>query len=218
MNLQIDFLKKDVDRLQKEYGHSSCAAVYGAGRVKNPKTLFLFMNPTAKNYSADPKWKGIRAPWVGTKNIWKMFRALEVLDPETFDRIMNGSLESWTEKFVFDLYAELSKKSVYITNLAKCTQIDARGLHDRIFKEYLENTLEEIYTVNPQRIVSFGNQVSSILLDRPIKVSEYEDKRKEDLIINNRESSVYPTYYPVGQGMRNMDKAIERIRGVLTIN
>lgn len=216
VELQIEHLKNEIDKLQKKCGSRYHSAIYGAGCIKNPKILFLFMNPTARNYSAVPDWGGIRAPWIGTKNVWKIFSALGFLEKDTFNKIQNGDKDVWTEQFSFNLYHELSTKSLYITNLAKCTQTDAKALKNNVFRNYLQNTLEEIYLVNPIHIISFGNQVSSILLDKNIKVSEYGSKEAETLTIKDKNFSVYPVYYPVGQGMRNMAKAVKRIKKIVS--
>lgn len=213
--LQLDHLKRDVDRLQNLYGNPKLNAIYGAGCIRNPKLLFLFMNPTARNVSSFSEWDGLRAPWLGTKNIWKLLYSLKILDDATFQRIQESSIDIWTKNFAFNLYDELNKKSVYITNLAKCTQDDARALKNGIFKEYLENTLEEIYTINPVSIISFGNQVSSILLGKKIQVSNYKKSEKEILNLKDRKFNIYPVYYPVGQGMRNINKAISRIKSIV---
>lgn len=215
MKLQIEYLKKDVDKLQKLYGNPELKSIYGTGCISSPEILFLFMNPTAKNISASPNWKGIRAPWIGTKNIWKLFHALNILAYDTFCEIQKNGCEIWTEGFAENIYDLLNKKSVYVTNLAKCTQDDARALKNGVFKAYLENTKEEICTVNPTKIISFGNQVSSILLSQNIKVSEYKKQEKEIININGRTFNVYPVYYPIGQGLQNIHKAIRRIKDIM---
>jgi DNA polymerase len=122
--------------------------------------------------------------------------------------------EDWSEEFSEKVYEEVAKKKVYITNLAKCTQADARPLKDKVFKEYLGYTLEELALLEPKHIITLGNQVSSILLGKPIKVSEYKKNEYETLSIHDKEYKVYPVFYPVGQGMRNMPKAIERIKEI----
>ncbi len=213
--LQIDYLKKDVDELQKLYGNPKLNAIYGAGCIHKPKILFLFMNPTAKNISSIPDWEGLRAPWIGTKNIWKLFNSLDIIDDLIFRKIQSDLNNTWTYNFAFSVYDTLNKKSIYVTNLAKCTQDDARSLKDKVFKDYLENTLAEIYAVNPLRIISFGNQVSSILLNKKIQVSNYKNQEKEILKLKNKTYDVFPTYYPVGQGMRNIDKSISRISSII---
>ena len=216
MELQLKRLKKDVDILQKKYGHHGLSAIYGAGRIYKPTVLFLFMNPTARNVSAFSDWRGIRAPWIGTKNVWKIFNKIGLMDTKIYKLIKESGQGEWSENFAQDVYENINNKSVYITNLAKCTQKDARKLNDAVFKKYLKNTLKEIYFINPQKIISFGNQVSSILLNRKIKVSEYKDKGKEVLFIKDKKLDVYPVYYPVGQGARNMNKAIKRIKCILS--
>ena len=215
VKLQLNHLKKDVDKLQRLHGNPKLNAIYGAGCVRNPKILFLFMNPTARNISSFPDWKGLRAPWIGTKNIWKLLNSLKILNDQLFEVIQDGSGDIWTYSFAFAVYDELNKKSVYITNLAKCTQDDARGLKDKIFREYLVNTLEEIYEINPSKIISFGNQVSSILLNKKVQVSDYQGNKKETLELKDKIFNIYPVYYPIGQGMRNINKAINRINSVI---
>lgn len=60
--------------------------------------------------------------------------------------------------------------------------------------------------VKPEKIILFGNQVSSIVLNEKIKVSEVRKKQfKKDSFI------YYSVYYPVGNGIFNIDKAIEDI-------
>ena len=213
--LQLDHLKPEVDRLQHVYGNPELHPVYGTGCTTNPRVLFLFMNPTAKNVSSFSSWEGLRAPWIGTKNVWKILHPLRLLQTKTFEDTQTFHRDNWTPEFVHHVYQELHTNSAYITNLAKCTQDDARGLKDAVFKEYLENTLDEIYQIHPEIIISFGNQVSSILLGKDIKVSTYEGKTSETLNIKDRTYPVYPVYYPVGQGMRNIHKAIARLECIL---
>jgi uracil-DNA glycosylase len=54
--------------------------------------------------------------------------------------------------------------------------VDARPLPNSVFKEYMEAFRQEISTINPKVIISFGNQVSSVLLDKPITVSSWRKK------------------------------------------
>jgi len=51
-------------------------AIYGAGKIENLKVLLVFMNPTAKNISAGKDWKGLKAPWLGTKHVWRLLSTL----------------------------------------------------------------------------------------------------------------------------------------------
>ena len=104
----------------------------------------------------------------------------------------------------------LEKNKIFITNLGKCTQVDARPLPDKVFKEYLSLIEKEIELVNPKIIILFGNQVSSIFLDEKISVSTSR-KKKYIKEINNKKYSCFPVYYPIGNGRFNIDKSIEDI-------
>lgn len=54
-------------------------SIYNGGCTKNPNICFVFMNPTGRNIASCPEWKGRRSPWIGTKNIWKLFYKIGLL-------------------------------------------------------------------------------------------------------------------------------------------
>lgn len=140
------------------------------------------------------------------KNIWKLFNKLELLDDNILEEIEEKKKLDWTKEFSEKVYKNIEDHDIYITNLAKCTQIDARPLKDDYYKAYLKLFMKEMSIVKPKRIVLFGNQVSSIVLGEKIKVSEV---RKKKFIKDNHE--YYSVFYPVGNGIFNMDKAVEDI-------
>lgn len=214
MNLQLDQLKLEIDRLQKKLGDQDYSALYGTGCMKNPDVMFLFMNPTAKNLSVHKDWPGIRAPWVGLKNTWKLMSLLGVISNKTYNTIQSFRMSDWTPEVAVALYKEVAENKVYLTNLARCTQPDARHVPDVVFRESRDITLKEIELLQPKVIIAFGNQVASNLLQKPIRVSECRGL-KYDLVVGEKTYSVYPTYYPVGMGQRNMPIAIEDIQAVL---
>lgn len=158
--------------------------------------------------------EGIKAPWIGTKNVWKMFYQLGFFDKELLDNINKRKPKDWDYDFAKIIYKKVSDNSIYITNLSKATQVDARPLKNDVFKKYLNLFKEEISTIKPEIIITFGNQVSSVLLNRSIKVSEYR-KKYEVLDINGNAIKIFPVYYPVGQGMRNMKKAKKDIDWII---
>jgi uracil-DNA glycosylase len=208
--MQVIKLHHEYDRLQKKYGSFKLNSIYGAGCIKNPDVCFVFMNPTAKNIASMPEWKGIRAQWLGTKNTWSMFHKLGLISKKTADKIKLMKPIDWTPEFAEKLYGEVADNKLFITNLGKCTMDDASHLPDKVFKEYLELLNQEIAEIKPKKIITFGNQVSSIFLGQPIKVSEWR-KKSTTKTISGKKYSVYPVYYPVGQGMRNLPIAIEDI-------
>ena len=72
----------------------------------------------------------------------------------------------------------------------------------------------EIDIIRPKIIITFGNQVSSIVLNKKISVS-LNRKISHELIVNNHIYKVFPVYYPVGNGIFNIDKAIEDINWII---
>ncbi|MBP9817180.1 hypothetical protein KBC75_00300 [Candidatus Shapirobacteria bacterium] len=210
--LQINDFDAELEQLQLKHGNPSICSINGAGCIDNPRLFLLFMNPTAKNVSANKNWRGLRAPWIGTKNIWKLLLKLNLIDKEQFDKTQKLKPTEWTTDFAESLYKTLANNKIYLSNLAKCTQDDARPLKNAVFREYLELTKKEVYKVSAINIVSFGVQVSEILLGKKI---ELKSSTEEELVIEDKKFNIYPTYYPVGQGMRNMGKAVERISALL---
>ncbi len=213
---KLNELKKEYDKLQIKYGAKELDSIYNGGCIDNPDICFVFMNPTGRNIASSKEWKGIKSPWIGTKNIWKLFYQLGFLDSDIYNKIQSIKGSSWTEEFAKEVYDDVKKHKFFITNLGKCTQIDARTIPDKVYLEYLDLLYKEIEIINPKVIVLFGNQVSSLVLDRKISVSLC---RKEEFIknINGKDYSFYSVYYPVGNGIFNMDKSVEDINFIKEI-
>lgn len=217
MEIQLNNLLDKFDDLQKKFWDKNLNSIYGAWCTKKPDIFFIFMNPTGKNIASDKNRSWLQAPRLWTKNIRKLFSKIGIISEDIFDKIYSMKAIDRKSDFCLDLYTWLAKDKIYITNLAKCTQMDARHLHDSVFKEYLELIHREIDIINPRKIICFGNQVSSILLGKNIKVSEYQKDEYEELKIKNKTYKIYPSFYPVWQGMRNMDKAVIRIKNIINI-
>ncbi len=207
----LEDLKKEYQKLQNIYGDKSLDSIYFGGQEINPDICFVFMNPTGKNIASSKSWQGPKSPWIGTKNIWDLFYLTELLDKDIYEEIKSKKSSEWTIPFANKVYDNIKKHNIYITNLAKCTQIDARPLKDSIYKEYLSLFEKEIEIINPKVIILFGNQVSSIFLNKKIMVSTSR-KVEYTKIINNKKYKCYSVYYPVGNGRFNIDKSIEDIK------
>lgn len=212
--MRLEKLNIEYDKLQNKWGAKELDPIYNGGCKINPNICFVFMNPTKRNIASKKEWKGPKSPWIGTKNIWSLFYELNLLDENIYYKIRNIKGSQWTEEFAEEVYQNVEKHRYFITNLGKCTQVDARALPDQIYKEYLHLLEKEIEIINPKAIILFGNQVSSIVLDKKISVSQC---RKEcfNKKINKKEYKFYPVYYPVGNGFFNIDKAIEDIKYIM---
>lgn len=203
----LEELVKKYDKMQKKYGDPKLDSINFGGCLENPDVCFVFMNPTARNVTSSKEWKGIKSPWVGTKNVWTLFNRLGLIDDEIYTRIRSIKGSDWTYEFAEEVYGQVAKNKFYITNLAKCTQIDARPLPDSVYKDYLNLFLKEMEIVKPKVIILFGNQVSSVVLGEKISVSQV---RKKEFLLKNK-FKCYSVFYPVGNGSFNVDKAIEDI-------
>ncbi|MBR1540623.1 MAG: hypothetical protein IJ629_05655, partial [Clostridia bacterium] len=58
------------------------------------------------------------------------------------------------------------------------------------------------------------NQVSSIILKKKISVSEMR-KKSELIDVEGKQYKIFPVYYPVGNGIFNIDKSIEDIKWIM---
>lgn len=212
--MELADLNKKYDRLQKKYGEKTLKSIYNGGCSENPDVCFVFMNPTGRNIASSPEWVGPRSPWLGTKNIWDLFYAVDLFDESLYKEIKSKKPNEWDVNFCNKVYDYVKSKKYFITNLAKCTQIDARVLNDCVFEEYLKLFEKEIEIINPKTIILFGNQVSSIFLGEKISVSQVRKKEFTKTIGKNK-YKCFSVYYPVGNGRFNIDKSIEDIKWII---
>ena len=134
----LEELVKKYDKMQKKYGDKNLDSINFGGCLENPDVCFVFMNPTARNITSSKEWKGIKSPWVGTKNVWNLFNKLGLVDDDIYLKIKSIRGSDWTYEFAEEVYGQVAKNKFYITNLAKCTQVDARPLPDSVYKDYLK--------------------------------------------------------------------------------
>lgn len=212
--MKLEDLKKEYDKLQLKYGAKNLDSIYSGGCENNPDVCFIFMNPTGRNVASLKSWTGRKSPWLGTKNIWKLFKEVDLISNEAFKSIQSKKPKDWDYEFSDYVYDELTKSKVFITNLGKCTQVDARALPGEVLKKYLKLLFKEIEIIKPKVIIAFGNQVSSIVLNKKISVSK-DRKVCHELIIDNNKYKVYSVYYPVGNGIFNIEKSIEDIKWII---
>ncbi len=212
MNLQD--LNREYDKLQKKYGAKELDSIYNGGCDDHPNICFVFMNPTSRNIASSKEWKGLKSPWIGTKNIWDLFYTLHLIDQELYSKIKQMKGSEWTEAFAEEVYHNVEKHKYFITNLGKCTQIDARELPNSVYLKYLNLLEKEFEIIKPTVIILFGNQVSSIVLGQKISVSQVR-KKPFTKKINGTEYKFYSVYYPVGNGRFNIEKSIEDIKWII---
>ena len=133
----MENLIKQYDELQNIYGSKELNSVYGYGKRHNPKIALVFMNPTKRNIATNKSWTGLKAQWLGTKQIWDFLTKCGLFSADINDEIKAKKPSDWTYEFCEYVYKEVENQGLWITNLAKCSQDDARPLPDEIFYKYL---------------------------------------------------------------------------------
>lgn len=212
--MKLADLNKEYDKLQQIYGDPTLHSIYNGGCINKPDICLIFMNPTKRNIASLPTWDGPHYPWLGTKNIYSLFYDIGLISENIYQDIRAKKGNEWSKEFCEEVYSDLKSHRVFITNLGKCTQIDARPLKDDYFKNYLPLLEKEISIVKPKVVILFGNQVSSIFLNKKITVSQTRKKYFEKNI-DNVTYKCFPVYYPVGNGHFNIDKAIEDLNYII---
>lgn len=212
--MELKDLAKEYDKLQRKYGAKELDSIYNGGCSKNPNLCFVFMNPTGRNIASNKEWKGLKSPWIGTKNIWDLFYSLDLVREDIYRKIKSIKGSEWTEAFSEEVYQDVINHKYFITNLGKCTQVDARVLPDSVYLKYLDLLKEEFKIIEPKVIILFGNQVSSIVLDEKISVSQVRKKCFEREI-DGKVYKFYSVYYPIGNDRFNIDKSIEDIKWIM---
>lgn len=212
----MEELTKEFDKLQTKYGSKNLDSVYGCGEKNNPRVALVFMNPTKRNIATSKSWTGLKAQWLGTKQIWDFLVKCNLFTSKLNEEIKTKKPSDWTEEFCEYVYSEVKKQGVWITNLAKCTQDDARPLPDAVFLKYKDLLKKELSIVNPKKIIFFGNQVASIMLGSKVSVSLVR-KKVFKLNIEDKEYESYAVYYPVGNGRFNQPKAVEDIKAIINM-
>ena len=110
--MKIEDLKLEYDKLQIKYGAKDLDSIYNGGCENNPDICFVFMNPTGKNIASAKSWQGRKSPWLGTKNIWKLFYEVNLLSQEVYQKIQARKPQEWDYEFSDYVYDEITNNKV----------------------------------------------------------------------------------------------------------
>ncbi|MBN1644964.1 hypothetical protein JW851_02925 [Candidatus Woesearchaeota archaeon] len=209
-------LWKHVEKINStNFPKNNLKPIMGNGKIDNPKIMFVFINPTIRNISSNPSWKSFRAPFIGTKQVWRIFHKAGLFDSELIYRINNSAV--WSVGFAETVYKFLEKKGFYFTNIVKWTGQDAALPDSQKIGLFLPILEKEIELVNPKYIVAFGLIPFKHLTKKDIKLSDYFLKVKKnnrldsfDVQIGSKTRKIIPCYFPVGRG--NPKKAVEILK------
>lgn len=200
---------------EKHFPENDLMPVLGNGKNSQPKVMFVFINPTAKNISSNKNWRGPRFPFIGTKQIWRVFHQAGLFDDELMNKINNSGY--WSLEFTDKVLDFLKGSSFYFTNIVKRTGKDATLPNSEKIKLFLPILEREIGIVQPEYIVTFGLIPFENMAKQKIKLNDYYSKTIKDKKLDFYEvefgdfkTKVIPCYFPVGRGKPK--KAIEILR------
>jgi uracil-DNA glycosylase len=212
--MHIEELYAAVDTLHdKQFPHHELRPIHGAGRKHKPNVMFVFINPTARNASTSRSWKGPRYPFIGTKQIWRIFHRAGLFDDMLMQRI--EAEKEWSLKLAQDVERFLEKKGFYITNIVKWAGHDATLPDKEKIRLFLPLLKEEIGIVQPKHIITFGAIPYEHLTGNKTRlIDHFTACRKAKRLLHTPygNSRIIPCYFPVGRG--DPKRAVELLQMV----
>ncbi len=172
------------------------------------------INPTIKNISSHPEYRGVRFPFIGVRQFWRVLGKAGLINLELSEKLPLS--KGWLELHTDLVKRELLENKLFITNSVKCCYNHGNYPNKKVIKEQLSFLEAEIKIVNPRKIIAFGGLVFKYLTGKSIVLSEYWDKeplKEYPEIITGLKIPVIPAYFPVGKG--NPSKAIRTLSQIL---
>lgn len=187
--------------------------IHGFG-VLNAKLMLVLVNPTYRNLSSDPEYKGVRFPFIGVRQFWKVLADGGLINKKVAYNL--PLRKDWQKKQTELIKNELIRHKFFLTNIVKCCYSHSAYPDKRVIAEQLKLLADEINIVRPKKIIAFGGLVFKTLTGKSIKLSEYWKKRgtgKSREVISGLKVLTEPCYFPIGRG--NPNKSAEILRKLL---
>lgn len=212
MSISLTALRKKTDELgQSNLKRTGLASIHGGGAVHSPEFALVFMNPTQRNLSSRPGWKGPRFPFIGTSRVWRLFGDCRLLDKHLADQF-NKPADDWTTADARSLETYLAQARLYVTNVIKETAVDSRPPKPAVFQRYQALLHEEMELIKPRLIIAFGLAACKSLTGISIRLEEIYQKalssERVPIVGDCRSLPVAPCYFPIGRGNPQRAKTI----------
>lgn len=193
------FCKKDKNPLQH---------IYGFGAL-NPRLMLILINPTYRNLSSDPKYVGVRFPFIGVRQFWKVLADGGLIDKKIANSLPPRS--KWKNEDTVKIQKALINNKLFLTNIVKCCYAHGAYPKKEVVRDQLKILKEEIKIVSPKKIIAFGTFAFKTLTGENIKLADCKNKSKTQTEkMSGLEIPTIPCYFPIGRG--NPKKAAEMMR------
>ena len=179
--------------------------IFGGGRFVKPKYFFLFINPTHKNRSSHPRYRGKRRyPFIGVRHFYRELAEAGFVDRKLVADIYERGWELADEE---KIERSLRAKGVYISNFVKCAQPNPLNPSRKRMREALPLLAEELKLVNPRYVVTFGLLPLGLLTETELRLKDILARVKSgtyaplrSVPLGGRTYPLLPCYYPLGHG------------------
>ena len=201
---------KQYTTLQTRFGDPGLKPVIGGGLTRSPKIVLVFMHPTGRNISTRRDWSYTPLPWIGTSQAFLFLHRLGLLDVSVLQLILSLKPDNYTYHHALTIYNNVAKHKVFIAEYVPVTTAYSKSLPNQAYNESLPLFLKLLLDLKPNLVFLLGNRVTSHFLNTLRGISDLDGKPIR--VPKFRNVRFIPTYYPLGQGMRNQPKAIKTIR------
>lgn len=206
---ELEKLWKEIDSCNDcKKTNNKLQHILGGGKSSNPDFMFIFINPTHANISSKTEYKGKRSPFLGTKGVWKVFHNAGFFDSNFLQKTQGA----WNNETIEFVLKEMENKSIYFTNVIKCTSPHGLLPSSEKIKQCIPLLEKEIKIVKPKTIITMGAIPFKALTQKNIKLNEFFEKIKKGKIESFEYNGIklIPCFFPVGRG--NPKKAAELLK------
>jgi hypothetical protein len=191
---ELEKLYRKVDRCSFcKIARNPLRHIHGFGAMR-PKLMLVLVNPTYRNLSSAPDYKGLRFPFIGVRHFWRVLADGGLISKKVaYDLPLPVK---WKKEDTEKIKRELVENKLFLTNVVKCCYNHSEYPQKQVVKSHLNLLEEEIGIVKPRRIVAFGGLVYKTLT-KSLKL----------------EIPLISCYFPVGRGRpREAARILREIR------
>ena len=118
MKISLEKLYKKVDECGFcKASRNKLQHIHGFGAM-NPKLMLILINPTHRNISSAPDYKGFRFPFIGVRQFWKVLADGGLVNKKVaYDLPLRAE---WSGEHTKLIQNELLKNKLFLTNIVKC--------------------------------------------------------------------------------------------------
>lgn len=207
-NAKLQKLYREVNRCKFcQLERNQLQHIHGYG-VMNPKLMLILINPTYRNLSSDPGYRGDRFPFIGVRQFWKV-----LADGGLIDKKIAYGLplrKDWHKEYTEQIKSELIRNKLFLTNIVKCCYDHSSYPDGKVVKDQIKILAEEVRIIKPKKIIAFGVLVYKTLTGKNIRMTDYRNGSREKIteVVSGLSIPVMPCYFPIGRGNPRMASKI----------